>query len=81
MKYISIPVPVCSECPHRDHRGAFGDVAYVPFCRKANKELPYELGTGHRGRIIALSTNVIPDWCPLPDNEDSYKRAREDYHD
>lgn len=65
-----IPIPSCRECPSRDHKGGFGTIAYVPVCRRTNRELPYTLGSGHRGRVIAVSSDEIPDWCPLPDTED-----------
>ena len=59
-----IPVLSCRECPHSDHRGGFGQVAYLPVCRKANQEMPWEPvlnGT----RVQAKQTVDIPDWCPL----------------
>lgn len=66
-----IPIESCAKCPHRAHQGAFATVAYVPQCRLANRELPYEPKTqGRLGRVIAVSTSVIPDWCPLPNSED-----------
>lgn len=68
-----IPVESCASCPHRDHKGGFGVVAYVPVCRMANRELPHDVQTmktplGHR--MVAGGTSVIPDWCPLSDAKD-----------
>ena len=62
-----IPIPSCGQCQFRDHKGAFGAVAYVPVCRRTNKELPHSLGNTPGGRPVALATEVIPDWCPLPE--------------
>lgn len=62
-----IEVNSCAGCPHRDHRGAFGAVAYVPVCRKANKTLPHTEHASERQRIVAYRDDrEIPDWCPLP---------------
>lgn len=61
-----IPIESCLTCPHRDHKGAFGSVAYVPCCRKADCDLPYTTSTDSRHRAYANPTNVIPGWCPLP---------------
>lgn len=68
-----IPIPSCQECPHRDHKGGFGTVAYVPVCRKANKELPHTVEVGPNKvthRMFAKLAEGIPEWCPLPDTED-----------
>lgn len=68
-----IPIPSCAECPHRDHKGGFGEVAYVPVCRRVNKELPHTVGTRKTTmgyRMIASQVEGIPEWCPLPDTED-----------
>lgn len=68
-----IPIPSCAKCPHRDHRGAFAPVAYVPICQMAARELPHEVhtrGTLQGHRMVASQTEGIPDWCPLPDTED-----------
>ena len=57
----------CNECPFVDHKGGFGNVAYIPVCKRVGrKELPY---TEHasNGRITARCTGVIPEWCPLED--------------
>lgn len=64
----AIVINDCGTCPHRDHRGAFGDVSYVPCCRKANRNLPY---TVHESRMgaTASQTDGIPAWCPLPKYE------------
>lgn len=55
----------CEDCPHFDHKGAFGKIAYVPVCRKKKKELPYAKAVEGE-RVMASATYVIPDWCPLP---------------
>ena len=62
-----IKLETCGTCPHRDHKGAFGPVAYVPCCGAfGGKELPWEPGAGRSGRVFAVASEVIPDWCPLP---------------
>jgi hypothetical protein len=58
----------CSGCPHRDHKGAFGNPAHVPVCRLANETLPYTTTVGESGRVHAIATEVIPSWCPLEHN-------------
>ncbi|KKL61153.1 hypothetical protein LCGC14_2198170 [marine sediment metagenome] len=60
-----ITIKTCSACPHIDHGGAWGQVAYVPCCEKSSRrEMPY---TTHASgnRVVARCTDVIPDWCPL----------------
>ena len=52
----------CSDCPSKDHLGAYAKISYIPVCRYANKELPYTCSTDH---TIAIASNVIPEWCPL----------------
>lgn len=59
-----ITITNCSECPHEDHRGAFGKIAYVPLCMKKHKTLPYTI-TEQRGRAYASVKEGIPSWCPL----------------
>ena len=59
-----IPINTCFDCPHRDHQGAFGKVAYVPVCGKKNRKLPYNVTTGPIGQQ-ANPTGNIPAWCPL----------------
>lgn len=59
----------CGACPHKDHRGAFGKIAYIPSCgAMQGKELPYT-ETASNGRCYANPTLVIPEWCPLENNE------------
>lgn len=61
----------CSECPHHDHKGAFGIVAYIPVCRETNlthNELPYVKDVSSGG-ITAIGTDVIPNWCPLEEDK------------
>jgi hypothetical protein len=60
-----IRIKTCKECPYLGHKGAFGEIAYVPVCRKSGKELPHTLGAGHKHVPLALGTNAIPEWCPL----------------
>lgn len=64
MKYIAIEH--CGRCPHKDHKGAFAQVAYIPVCKLADKELPYTTQMINK-RIVASVTPDITDWCPLPD--------------
>lgn len=62
-----IKINVCAECPNYDHKGAFGQVAYIPVCRLAKAELPWIPHTSIGGRVQAVSTGLIPEWCPLED--------------
>jgi hypothetical protein len=62
----AIIVENCSKCPHRDHKGAFGKVAYIPVCRLKNRELPYVSEVTIRGTVVANQIGNCPDWCPLP---------------
>lgn len=63
-----IVITSCSQCPHTDHNGGFGKIAYLPVCTKKNRRhLPYEENAS-RGRVVATPTGVIPEWCPLPDD-------------
>lgn len=57
----------CSECPHRQHRGGFAKMSYVPQCGKNKQELPYAVNESY-GVITASPTDAIPDWCPLEPN-------------
>ena len=59
-----IRIKSCSNCHHKTHMGGFGNIAYIPRCGLTSKELPY---TKHvsGNRIIAQSTDRIPDSCPL----------------
>lgn len=66
MKIITIEK--CGQCPHNDHKGGFGNPAYIPVCRKANREQPWEPALGYGGKMIVANQTVdIPDWCPLED--------------
>lgn len=66
-----IIIETCESCPHRGHRGGFAEVSYVPYCQKVALNLPYEVGTiGNRDLVTARSTYVIPDWCPLEDDQE-----------
>lgn len=64
----AIEVTSCEGCPFKDHRGAFGAIAYVPKCRQTSKDLPYTL-TEVQGRAYAHYTGEIPEWCPLPESK------------
>lgn len=69
MSARKIVLESCAECPYRDHRGGFGSPAYVPVCRKIDRNLPHTLAPNRRGTgCSAVPTNVIPEWCPLPTN-------------
>jgi len=65
MSIRMIRVNDCGDCPHLDHKGAFGRVAYIPVCRNANKDLPYTVDASTAGFCTASQTGGIPDWCPL----------------
>lgn len=73
-----IVVRTCDACPHVDHKGAFGNPAYVPLCRKTMRKdrvLPYTVvvsnGLPERSGwpLVAVPSGVIPDWCPLHEIE------------
>ena len=66
MKYL--PMTSCSYCPYRETGPADAGIGYLPSCMRVGRALPYELGAGLHGRVIALPTNALPDWCPLPEN-------------
>jgi len=63
-----IIIKTCVECPHKEHKGGFGAVSYIPVCRKDNKNLPYTVHVSY-GIITASATGVIPEWCPLENND------------
>ena len=73
-----ITITSCDDCPHVDHKGAFGKVAYIPICRLAEherggntyswKELPWVPYERLPGIIEAADTGKIPEWCPLNDD-------------
>ena len=65
-----IVLETCANCPHRDHRGGYGAISCVPICRAVGKELPYRLAD-NPSRAHAIPTHVIPDWCPLENNDAS----------
>ena len=63
-----IVLKTCTHCPHRDHKGVFGNPACVPVCRLAKQELPFTVTPGGNGRLHASPTYDIPEWCPLERN-------------
>jgi hypothetical protein len=61
-----IVVEGCATCPHSDHQGAFGRVAYIPTCKlKGGEVIPY-ITAESNGRLFAHLKNTTPEWCPLP---------------
>lgn len=61
-----IVVRSCSVCPNVDHKGAFGQVSYIPCCSAmGNRELPYAPVIAVNKIVTARGTGIIPDWCPL----------------
>ena len=54
----------CLNCTHREV-GKEAAVMYEPMCGAAKRSLPYALHTSRLGRVIAVGTYEIPDWCPL----------------
>ena len=65
-----IVIDSCLTCPHRDHKGAFARVAYIPVCGLKSRRLPYKQAEAY-GMIVANPTGKIPTWCPLENrNED-----------
>ena len=76
-----IVLETCSDCPYRDHKGAFGNPSCVPCCRHPaarredgmSRELPHTLSEGKpmlsgEKKFRAIPTYVIPKWCPLEHN-------------
>lgn len=61
-----IRIQSCKDCPNWDHKGGFGNPAYIPRCNKVrpSRDLPYTTGVSGR-MVIARQTHGIPDWCPL----------------
>jgi hypothetical protein len=55
----------CSECPSKDHNGAYGRIAYIPICRAVGRELPYTVEKDKHMGIYAHRLPEIPEWCPL----------------
>lgn len=64
----AITVSGCQSCPHKEHRGGFGRVSYVPYCRVKHKTIPHTTGLSY-GIVTATPVAGIPPWCPLPDRE------------
>lgn len=62
-----IVINKCSECPGSDHKGAYGRISYIPVCRYATRELPYEVVYDKHFGTCASPTDIIPEWCPLED--------------
>lgn len=60
-----IRIENCSQCPSRDHKGAYGRISYIPVCRAVGKELPYEVYIDRHFGVSAHASNIIPEWCPL----------------
>ena len=63
-----IVLKTCTHCPHRDHKGAFGNPACVPVCRLVQQTLPYNVTYGDNRKAHASPTYTIPEWCPLEHN-------------
>jgi hypothetical protein len=60
-----IRIDSCDQCPSRDHKGAFGNVMYVPVCLATDRELPHDVVVNKFKRLVAHASNVTPEWCPL----------------
>ncbi|WGH24457.1 hypothetical protein EAb13_CDS0039 [Acinetobacter phage EAb13] len=64
-----IVINSCEDCPHKDHRGGYGNPSYVPCCRLKNKNLGYKVEVNSRlTGTTAVYDGKIPTWCPLEDN-------------
>lgn len=64
-----IVIESCEMCPHKQHRGGFGEVMYFPICFASNyREIPHKVDTDIAGQRFALSVTDIPEWCPLEIN-------------
>lgn len=61
-----IKIERCGTCPHNGHKGGFGNPAYIPVCRKVDREQPWTPAMNGR-MFVARQTVDIPDWCPLED--------------
>ncbi|AUR99077.1 hypothetical protein NVP1261O_73 [Vibrio phage 1.261.O._10N.286.51.A7] len=61
----ALEINSCHACPFKSHKGAFGQVSYVPYCTKSDKTLPYDVNE-YKGILIASPKGVIPTSCPLP---------------
>lgn len=67
-----IRVDNCEQCPHKGHRGGFGQISYKPYCKMRNREIPYDVKVGGmRGLVTATPKKGIPNWCPLPGKENT----------
>ncbi len=69
-----IEIKTCMDCPHNDHKGAFGKIAYIPVCKKTGKSQDYTVSGS--GKQIAVQSTEIPKWCPL---DESIKKS--DFYD
>lgn len=67
-----ITINSCTDCPHKSHQGAFGEIMYVPKCSKTQKTLGYTVQHQKitaKVRAVAVYDGIIPKWCPLEDSE------------
>lgn len=66
----------CEGCPHKDHRGGYGNPSYVPVCRNVNKNLGFKREVNSRGTgVTAVYDGKIPSWCPLQNELPTYEKA------
>lgn len=70
MESVYLKISDCRQCPHRDHKGGFARISYIPTCRKAQRDLPYTIAAPGTARllsaaVVAVQVEGIPDWCPL----------------
>lgn len=69
-----ILIECCTACPHCGHKGAFGEIRYIPHChKKGGKTIPYDVSASTvNGRpwISASPKTGVPSWCPLPKVKD-----------
>lgn len=63
------PIKDCRACPRFTKGGMYGKVFYIPVCAKEDKVLPHDKVPTRSGRVRAVATGAIPDWCPLQDME------------
>lgn len=70
-----IVIEECAQCPNSDHQGGFGPVAYIPVCRKAGRNLPYDTKVGFGNIVRARQVGGIPSWCLLEKNTPSQPAA------
>lgn len=65
-----IVIKSCIECYFKDHKGGFAEISYVPICSiSGGRTLPYNVGDSY-GVATASPTGIIPEWCPLENNND-----------